>query len=148
MGAVADSALKAGGEVIGVIPQAMVSREVAHRGLTRLEIVGGMHERKARFTELCDGFVILPGGVGTMDEYWEAVSWAQLGYHRKPIGVLNAFGYYDGLVAFTRHMADTGFVRTQHRDIMAIDADIEALLEKMAHYRPHAAIFDMKADDL
>lgn len=148
MGAMADAALAAGGEVIGVIPDAMVTHEVAHHGLTRLEVVGGMHERKARFTDLADGFVVLPGGVGTMDEYWEAVSWAQLGYHAKPIGLLNAFGYYDGLVQFTRHMADTGFVRAQHRDIMSVDDDIDALLGKMARYQPHAPILAIKADDL
>ena len=99
MGAVADACLDAGGEVIGVIPEALVSGEVAHRGCTELHIVANMHERKAMFTDLSDGFVTIPGGVGTMDELWEAVSWAQLGYHSKPVGLLNIAGYYDGLIA-------------------------------------------------
>src|SRR3546814_9555900 len=100
MGAIADSALDAGGEVIGVIPQALVNAEVAHRGLTELHVVETMHERKQRFTDLADGFVTIPGGTGTMDELWEALSWAQLGYHADPVGLLNAFGYYDPLIAF------------------------------------------------
>ena len=148
MGALADSALAAGGEVIGVIPDGMVEAEVAHRGLGELIIVGGMHERKAKFTELCDGFVTLPGGVGTMDELWEAVSWAQLGYHAKPVGLLNAGGYYDHLIAFTTHMAQTGFVRPLHRDIIVVADTLAALLDCMAAYQPHKAIFQMKAADL
>ncbi len=100
MGAIADSALSAGGEVIGVIPQALVDAEVAHRGLTELHVVSGMHARKAAFTDLADGFVTIPGGTGTMDELWEALSWAQLGYHADPVGLLNVAGYYDHLIAF------------------------------------------------
>ena len=100
MGAVADAALAAGGEVIGVIPELVVSAEVAHRGLSELHVVDTMHERKARFTELADGFLNLPGGTGTMDELWEALSWAQLGYHTDPVGLLNVAGYYDRLVEF------------------------------------------------
>ena len=95
MGAVADAALEAGGEVIGVIPEALVGAEVAHRGCTQLHVVQTMHQRKQLFTDLSDGFVTLPGGVGTMDELWEAISWAQLGYHDKPVGLLNVAGFYD-----------------------------------------------------
>ena len=95
MGAVADSALEAGGEVIGIIPQALVDAEVAHRGLTELHVVDTMHQRKQAFTDLSDGFINLPGGTGTMDELWEALSWAQIGYHAKPVGLLNVAGYYD-----------------------------------------------------
>jgi len=94
MGAVADAALEAGGEVIGIIPEALVGAEVAHKGCTELHVVSGMHERKARFTDLSDGFITIPGGVGTMDELWEAISWSQLGYHSKPVGVLNIAGFY------------------------------------------------------
>lgn len=148
MGALADSALAAGGEVIGVIPTAMVRPEVAHHGCTRLEVVANMHERKARFTELADGFVTLPGGVGTMDELWEAVSWAQLGYHAKPVGLLNIAGYYDGLLTFARHMADVGFVRGDHAGIIISEQEIDPLIERMESHVPHRAIFDMKADDL
>ncbi len=148
MGAVADSALAAGGEVIGVIPEALRSAEVTHTGCSQVHIVPGMHERKKMFTDLSDGFITIPGGVGTMDELWEAISWAQLGYHAKPVGLLNAFGFYDHLVAFNAHMAEVGFVREAHRGIMLVDETLDALLAKMADYVPHKPIFAMKADDL
>lgn len=148
MGAVADAALKAGGEVIGVIPEALVNAEVAHPGLTRLHTVQTMHQRKALFTDLSDGFLTLPGGVGTMDELWEAVSWAQLGYHDKPVGLLNAFGFYDHLIAFNRHMAEVGFVRPQHKGIIIVDESLDPLLTKMAAYEPHQTIFRMTQDEL
>ena len=148
MGAVADAALAAGGEVIGVIPEALVGSEVAHRGCTELRVVGGMHERKQAFTDLSDGFVTLPGGVGTMDELWEAISWAQLGYHDKPVGLLNVGGFYDHLIAFNRHMIDVGFIRAQHAGIMVQAEEIGVLVDKLADYQPHRTIFQMKADDL
>ena len=148
MGAVADACLEAGGEVIGVIPEALVGTEVAHRGCTELHVVSGMHERKRMFTDLSDGFITIPGGVGTMDELWEAISWAQLGYHEKPVGLLNIAGFYDQLVAFNRHMVDVGFIRPQHAGIMIIDESLDGLLEKMACYEPHKSIFQMKAEDL
>ncbi len=148
MGAVADSALEAGGEVIGIIPEALVGAEVAHRGCTELHVVSGMHERKARFTDLSDGFITIPGGVGTMDELWEAISWSQLGYHAKPVGVLNVAGFYDQLVAFNQNMIDVGFIRPQHSGIMIVDDRLDGLLDKMAAYIPHKNIFQMKADDL
>ncbi len=148
MGAVADAALAAGGEVIGVIPQALVDAEVAHRGCTELRIVSGMHERKALFTALSDGFVTLPGGVGTMDELWEAISWAQLGYHAKPVGLLNIAGFYDALIAFNAHMKAVGFVRPQHGGILIADVTLDGLLAQMTAYRPHESIFAMKAADL
>lgn len=148
MGALADAALAAGGEVIGVIPTAMVKHEVAHHGCTRLEVVDTMHQRKARFTDLGDGFLTLPGGVGTMDELWEAVSWAQLGYHGKPVGLLNVKGYYDGLIQFIEHMAKTGFVRNEHVGIIVHDDDLDRLLGRMDDYVPHRVIFDMDRDSL
>jgi hypothetical protein len=148
MGAVADAALAAGGEVIGIIPEALVGAEVAHKGCTELHVVPGMHERKRLFTDLSDGFLTLPGGVGTMDELWEAISWSQLGYHSKPVGLLNALGFYDHLVAFNRHMADVGFVREAHRGIMIVRDELSALLDAMATYTPHRSIFAMKAEDL
>lgn len=148
MGAVADAALAAGGEVTGIIPQALVDAEVAHRGCTELRVVGGMHERKALFTDLSDGFITLPGGVGTMDELWEAISWAQLGYHEKPVGVLNVAGFYDGLIAFNAHMIDVGFIRPQHAGIMIADTDLDTLLDRMAAYEPHDTIFKMTAAQL
>ena len=148
MGAVADAALDAGGEVIGIIPQALVDAEVAHRGCTELRIVSGMHERKALFTELSDGFVTLPGGVGTMDELWEAVSWSQLGYHEKPVGLLNVGGFYDTLIAFNEHMKSVGFIREQHHGILLSDDTLDGLLAQMTAYRPHETIFKMKAANL
>jgi len=148
MGAVADSALAAGGEVIGVIPQALVDAEVAHRGLTELHTVGGMHERKARFTDLSDGFVTIPGGTGTMDELWEALSWAQLGYHAKPVGLLNAAGYYDGIVAFWEKMGEVGFLRPQHRSLLIAEDGLDALLARMAAHVPVQPIVRMAAGDL
>jgi uncharacterized protein (TIGR00730 family) len=148
MGAVADGALAAGGAVIGVIPEALVSSEVAHTGCSELRVVKNMHERKAAFTELSDGFINLPGGVGTMDEMWEAVSWAQLGYHQKPVGILNIAGYYDHLIAFNAHMAKVGFVRPAHEGILLVADQLDELLSKMAAYHPHKTIFQMKAEDL
>ena len=148
MGAVADAALSAGGEVIGVIPEALRDAEVAHLGCTELHIVAGMHERKRLFTDLCDGFITIPGGVGTMDELWEAISWAQLGYHQKPVGLLNVNGFYDQLIAFNRHMIEVGFVRAQHAGIMITDTGLDGLLTKMGEYVPHKTIFAMKAGEL
>ena len=148
MGAVADSALAAGGEVIGIIPTALVNAEVAHRGLTQLEVVETMHERKARFVDLSDGFINLPGGTGTMDELWEALSWAQLGYHSDPIGLLNIAGYYDKLVEFWEHMGTVGFVRPQHQGLLLIDDNLDGLLDKMAAAQPTVPIIHMKRDDL
>ena len=145
MGAVADAALDAGGEVIGVIPEALRDAEVAHLGCTELHIVADMHERKAKFTTLSDGFITLPGGVGTMDELWEAISWAQLGYHSKPVGLLNAFGFFDQLISFNQHMIETGFIRAQHQNIMIVDDALNGLLAKMAAYQPHKTIFAMGA---
>jgi len=148
MGAVAAGALAEGGEVIGVIPEALVSGEVANHDCTQLHVVANMHERKAAFTDLSDGFLTIPGGVGTMDELWEAVSWAQLGYHAKPVGLLNAFGFYDHLLAFNRHMIDVGFVREAHAGIIIAEPDLDLLLARMAVYEPHRPIFAMKAEDL
>ena len=148
MGAVADSALEAGGEVIGVVPEALVGSEVAHKGCTELHVVPGMHERKRMFTDLSDGFLTIPGGVGTMDELWEAISWAQLGYHAKPVGLLNAAGFYDQLVAFNAHMISVGFIREQHKGILIADDQLERLLTRMAMYEPHQPIFAMTSEDL
>ena len=148
MGAVADAALAAGGAVIGVIPQALVDLEVAHRGLTELHVVETMHQRKQAFTDLSDGFVTLPGGTGTMDELWEALSWAQIGYHAKPVGLLNAFGYYDGLVAFWATMAEVGFLRPQHLELLIVDHALDGLLAKMAAFVPAKPITATKASEL
>lgn len=148
MGAVAKGAKDAGGEVIGIIPEHLVKAEVANHDCDELLTVSGMHERKQRFTDLSDGFVTIPGGVGTMDELWEAMSWSQLGYHTKPVGLLNAFGFYDHLLAFNAKMAEVGFVRPAHQNILIAAETCTDLLEKMAAYQPHTPIFRMKAEEL
>lgn len=148
MGALASGALAVGGEVIGVIPEALADAEVANSDCTELVIVEGMHARKLAFTELSDGFLTLPGGVGTMDELWEAASWAQLGYHAKPVGVLNAFGFFDHLLAFKRHMAEVGFVRPVHQGIVMAESELDLLLERMRAHEPPRPIFAMKASEL
>jgi hypothetical protein len=148
MGALADAALDRGGQVIGVIPEALVAAEVAHRGLTELHVVATMHERKQRFTDLSDGFLTLPGGTGTMDELWEALSWAQLGYHAKPVGLLNVAGYYDALVGFWERMGNVGFVRPAHRDLLLADDDLDRLLARMAAHRPARSVVAMGAAEL
>jgi len=148
MGALADAALLEGGEVIGVIPTALIDAELAHRGLSELHVVETMHERKARFTELADGFLTLPGGTGTMDELWEAMSWAQLGYHAKPIALLNVAGFYDALIAFVAHMGATGFVRPQHQGLLIHGDDLGELLERMAAFEPAMPIIRMTREEL
>ena len=148
MGAVASSALAAGGEVIGVIPEALVSSEVANSDCSELIVVPDMHQRKAAFTRLSDGFVTIPGGVGTMDELWEAVSWAQLGYHAKPVGLLNALGFFDHLIAFNNHMIEVGFIRPAHQGIIIAEPELDLLLDRMAAHQPHTPIFAMKTSEL
>ncbi len=135
MGALADAALAAGGEVVGVMPRALIDREIGHRGLTDLRIVGSMHERKALMAELADGFVALPGGIGTLEELFEAWTWAQLGLHAKPCAVLDADGFYDPLVAFLDHLVETGFVRPAHRSMLVAVRSPDALLAAFAAYR-------------
>jgi uncharacterized protein (TIGR00730 family) len=132
MGVIADEVLRLGGEATGVIPKALVEREVGHAGLTRLFVVKDMHERKAMMSELADGFIAMPGGMGTLEELFEMVTWAQLGIHAKPIGLLNVNGYYDGLAQFVGHMVTEGFVRPHHADLLALDASPDALLRKLA----------------
>lgn len=136
MGQVANAALEAGGEVIGVIPEQLVEKEVAFTELTNLQVVGTMHERKARMVELSDGFIALPGGLGTFEEFFEALTWAQLSIHHKPCGLLNVCGYYDKLIAFIDHAIEQQFVKSEYRAMVLIDEDSERLLEKFAAYQP------------
>jgi uncharacterized protein (TIGR00730 family) len=136
MGVVADAVLEAGGEAIGVIPQDLVDREVGHDGLTELRVVGSMHERKALMADLSDGFVALPGGIGTLEELIEVYTWSQLGLHRKPMGVLNVAGYYDLLSELLDHAVREAFLREQHRAALHVAADAEALLDAFARWRP------------
>lgn len=135
MGAVANAALAGGAEVIGVIPRALATREVAHPGLSDLEVVDSMHQRKARMAELSDGFVAMPGGWGTIDEIFEALTWGQLGLHRKPCGLLNVAGYFDHLQAFLEHAMDQAFVRTEYRPMMIVEQDPATLLARFRDYR-------------
>ena len=136
MGVVADSVLAGGGEVDGVIPHALQARELAHGGLTRLHVVDSMHERKALMADLSDGFVALPGGMGTMEEICEVLTWAQLGLHGKPCGMLDVAGYYAPLATFFDHAVEEGFLRQEHRDMVLLDADPARLLDQMASWRP------------
>lgn len=136
MGVVADAVLAAGGEVYGVITEALVGRKRAHNGLTRLKVVKSMHERKAGMAELGDAFIALPGGLGTLDEFFEAVTWAQLGIHQKPCGLLNVNGYYDGLRNFLQHAVEQGFVHPAHCEMIMIEKDPARLLDRFAAYVP------------
>jgi uncharacterized protein (TIGR00730 family) len=136
MGAVADAALDEGGDVIGVIPEALVKKEVAHGGLVDLRIVGSMHERKALMAELSDGFIALPGGLGTLEELFEVWTWAQLGYHAKPCALLNVAGFYDPLIAFLDGVVAHRFLKPAHRDMLLVAEDSDALLDRLASYRP------------
>ncbi|HEX2643195.1 MAG TPA: TIGR00730 family Rossman fold protein, partial [Thermoanaerobaculia bacterium] len=138
MGEVADAALAAGGEVIGVIPYALEAREVGHRGLTEMHVVDSMHERKARMADLSDGFLALPGGIGTLEELFEVWTWGQLGLHAKPCALLDVAGYYSPLLAFLDRTVDEGFLRPAHRAVLLVDADPEALLDRMAGFTPPA----------
>jgi len=136
MGAVADTVLAAGGEAIGVIPRALMEREVGHTGLTRLHVVGTMHERKAMMADLSDGFVALPGGFGTFEEFCEVLTWSQLGFHPKPCGLLNVAGYYDTLLALFDHATAEGFVPGKHRSLVIQDTDPARLLDHFAAFAP------------
>lgn len=136
MGAVADAVLEAGGHVIGVIPEALVTREVAHTGLPDLRVVSSMHERKALMAELSDGFIAMPGGWGTFEELFEVLTWGQLGLHVKPCGLLNVDGYFDPLLAFLRHAFDEQFVRTEYERLLLVAESPLELLEQCAAYEP------------
>lgn len=133
MGVAADACLAAGGEVVGVIPRLLMEKEVGHKGLTTLHVVETMHERKALMTDLSDGFIALPGGYGTLDELFESLTWLQLAYHTKPIGLYNVSGFYDKLISFLDHMRDEKFLRDLHRDSIQVDADLPTLIEKLRH---------------
>ena len=136
MGAVADAALAAGGEVFGVLPRGLAAKELAHTSLTRLEVVDSMHERKARMAELSDGFVALPGGIGTLEEIFEIWTWGQLGFHAKPAGFLNVGGFYDPLKAFLDHMTDQAFMKAMHRDMALFGQSPHDILDAFDAYQP------------
>jgi uncharacterized protein (TIGR00730 family) len=135
MGVLADAALAAGGEVVGVIPGVLVEREIAHTGLTELRPVNSMHERKAMMADLSDGFVALPGGAGTLEEFFEIWTWGQLGHHRKPVGLLNVAGFFDPLIAFLDRQEAERFMRREHRDMLIVERDPAPLLDRFETYR-------------
>jgi hypothetical protein len=138
MGMVADAVVAAGGEVIGVIPEALAKKEIAHFGLADLRVVGSIHERKALMSDLADAFIALPGGFGTMDEFCEALTWAQLGLHHKPLGLLNVAGFYDPLLAFFDHAVERHFIRPAHRQLILSETDSGRLLDLLAQSHPPA----------
>ncbi|ATO21027.1 TIGR00730 family Rossman fold protein [Acinetobacter sp. LoGeW2-3] len=143
MGIVADSALAAGGKVIGVIPKQLVDRELAHPGLTELHVVNNMHERKTKMSELADGFIAIPGGVGTLEEIFEQWTWAQLGIHEKPCAFLNAENFYTGLIQFLQYTMDQGFTKERFMDKLIVNADIDQILDVFAGYKPPQAKWGM-----
>jgi uncharacterized protein (TIGR00730 family) len=136
MGALANAVMDAGGDVIGVIPQSLVKYEVAHRGLPDLRVVASMHERKAMMAELADGFIAMPGGNGTLEEFFEVLTWAQLGEHSKPCGLLDIDDYYSHLLAFLDHAVEERFLRPEHRKMLVVESSPEAILDRLAAYRP------------
>jgi uncharacterized protein (TIGR00730 family) len=135
MGVIADAVLHAGGEVIGVIPTALMEKELGHAGVTTLHVVGSMHERKQLMADLSDGFIALSGGIGTLEELFETFTWLQLGFHAKPVGVLNVGGFYDHLLTFLRHATAEKFMRDAHLESLLVETEADALLDRMAHFR-------------
>ncbi len=135
MGAVADGALDGGGKVVGVLPYFLQSKEIAHQQLTELILVETMHERKTKMNELCDGIIVLPGGYGTLEEFFEMITWAQLGLHQKPIGILNIDGFYNDLISLVENMVDKGFLKEINRNMLLISDNIDELLEMMGNYK-------------
>jgi uncharacterized protein (TIGR00730 family) len=138
MGRVADHVLKLGGQAIGVIPKALAHKEVAHYHLTELHVTQSMHERKMLMAELSDGFIALPGGIGTLEELFEIWTWAQLGFHHKPCGLLNVAGYYDSLIRFLDHVLAEQFVKEHHHAMLMVETNAAALLDRYANYQPPA----------
>ncbi len=136
MGTLADAVMKGGGSVIGVIPQFLSSKEIAHHSITELIVVDNMHERKAKMNELCDGVIALPGGYGTLEELFEMLTWGQLGLHNKPIGVLNVNNYYDHLISLINHMANNRLLSEINRDMLLFDNEINSLMNQMRSYEP------------
>ena len=136
MGVIADAVLNAGGKAIGILPNFLQAKEIAHQNLTELILVESLHERKVKMNELCDGFITLPGGFGTLDELFEMLTEAQLGLHQKPIGILNIGGYYDSLITFVQTMVDKGLLKEENQRMILISENIDDLLDKMENYTP------------
>jgi hypothetical protein len=144
MGVIADEVLRLGGEATGVIPKALLDKEIGHTGLTRMHIVKDMHERKAMMADLSDGFIAMPGGIGTLEELFEVFTWSRLGFHDKPIGLLNVSGFYDGLIGFLQQTVAQGFLKPEQESLLMHEADAEALLDRFKSFRPghHDTVLD------
>ncbi|WP_299480957.1 TIGR00730 family Rossman fold protein [uncultured Roseibium sp.] len=147
MGTVADAALEAGGEVVGVLPRSLQEKEIGHEGLNELHLVGSMHERKAMMADLSDGFIALPGGVGTLEEIFEVWTWGQLGYHEKPCGFLNVAGYYDQLIAFLDHQTEEAFTKPAMRNMIQISATAQDMIDQFKTYTPPSTPKWIKKDE-
>ena len=150
MGVLADAVLAEGGEIIGVIPGALVDREIAHRDVADMRVVGSMHERKALMAELADAFIALPGGIGTLEELFEVYTWAQLGLHRKPCALLNVEGYYDGIARFLAHAVEERFLRVEHLEVLMVESEARALIDRLRSFEPdcRAAQVDRSGRDV
>ena len=148
MGVVANQVLKLGGEVIGVIPKALALKEVAHKHLTQLHITESMHERKMMMAELSDGFIALPGGIGTLEELFEIWTWAQLGFHNKPCGLLNINGYYDSLIGFLDHVLAEQFLKKEHHAMLLVETNPNTLLDRYSNYQPPAIRHWVSKDEI
>jgi len=140
MGALADAVLAEGGEVIGVIPRALMDREIAHRDVTEMRVVGSMHERKAVMAELSEAFIALPGGIGTLEELFEVYTWAQLGFHRKPCALLNVEGYFDGIAEFLAHAVEERFLRVEHLEVLMVETEPGPLVARLREYEPDSLL--------
>ncbi|MEY3579417.1 MAG: hypothetical protein RI984_521, partial [Pseudomonadota bacterium] len=140
MGKIADAVLALGGHVTGVIPKALMETEVGHHHLTELIIVDDMHARKAKMAELSDGFIAMPGGIGTLEELFEVLTWAQLGFHEKPIGLLNTANFFNGLIDFLQHQVQQGFLRAEHAELLLVDTDSNQLITKLQHFEMKAGV--------
>jgi uncharacterized protein (TIGR00730 family) len=140
MGALADAVIAEGGDLTGVIPRALVDREIAHRDVMDMRVVGSMHERKALMAELSDAFIALPGGIGTLEELFEVYTWAQLGLHQKPCALLDVEGYYDGIADFLAHAVNERFLREETRDLLMIETDPAVLVERLSEYEPRTVV--------
>ncbi|TMS58179.1 TIGR00730 family Rossman fold protein [Imbroritus primus] len=135
MGIIADEVMRCGGETVGIIPEALMKKEIGHAGLTELHVVSSMHERKQMMADRSDGFIAMPGGIGTYEELFETFTWLQLGYHTKPIGLLNVEGFYDGLLSFLRHACDEGFMQAAHAGLLRVSPDPGQLVDQLAQWQ-------------
>ena len=148
MGVIADEVMALGGHVTGVIPQALMDKEVGHTTLSKLHIVRNMHERKALMAQLSDGFIAMPGGIGTLEELFEMFTWLQLGFHEKPLGLLNTQGFYDNLIVFLKQTVQDGFLKEEHLDLLIIESDPDIMIQRFKEFKPHHLTKWLTKDDI